>query len=177
MVSPAFAPVVSAATLAASASASGGGGPPTTGGGPPTTGGASAASPTSVEAAAGGPHSIFLIAFLTSSVVISLFNIAVAAAVAASDIVPIVSYTYSQYFILPILRINSSHFSTPASGTRFFPKYALGGFLVFARRAAAAGTGVFWGGRYAINTPKSQGACKFSSFLSLFLTLFLRLFH
>ena len=33
-------------------------------------------------------------------------------------------------------------FSTPASGTRFLPKYALGGFLVFARRAmATAGTG------------------------------------
>jgi hypothetical protein len=34
----------------------------------------------------------------------------------------IVNYTYSQYFILPILRINSSRFSTPPRGTRFLPK-------------------------------------------------------
>ena len=33
----------------------------------------------------------------------------------------IVSYTYSQYFILTILRINSSRFSTPSRGTRFLP--------------------------------------------------------
>jgi hypothetical protein len=39
----------------------------------------------------------------------------------ASAIFLIVSYTYSQYFILPILRINSTRFSTPASGTRFLP--------------------------------------------------------
>jgi hypothetical protein len=46
-------------------------------------------------------------------------------------------YIFSIFYSSNIENQFQPRFSTPASGTRFFPKYALGGFLVFARRAAA----------------------------------------